>query len=318
MSLIKDYVQSIVRRFGYEIVRTPASSHREKDHEHGYRDAVFLLCESKEVPVLDPLSSSEYQEICPPILGQPQRVPSNFPIKAHSDLLAAVDNMSMSNYVRHEVRDGEIFLTDIYPLSHYYSRQRMLMTIYKSYFGNRLDGLSVLDIGCSSGYYCFYASALGASSVLGFDARPEHEEQFALLHATLQAATSCTYRSIDMERDFESLTETFDIVLAMGTIYHVYDHARFIQNLYRTCNKIAVIEGQCSGNSEYMCFATMEDTTISRSGLHGPVIYPSVAWVIDLMRWAGFRNVKYVELPEELDDRWGFWTFNRAMLVGEK
>lgn len=303
-------LRQAVRRWGFDIVRYPQRTEMSK------QDALGVFAQ-KGVPILSPLSTKEYFDLCAPLFKPARRVPPDFEVRVHRDLHDAVDNVSMRNYVRSESRADGIYLSDTYPESHYYSRQRMLATIYERVVGG-LAGKNVLDIGCSSGYYCFYASHMGAREVLGFDARPEHEEQFRLLHETLAAPDSCAYRNIDMEYGFETLDRRFDVVLAMGTIYHVYDHARFLQNIYRSCDGIAVIEGECSGRADNFCQAHLEDVSNVRSAIHGPVIYPSASWVVDLMRWVGFRNVQYVELPEETEDRWGFHQLRRAMFVGEK
>jgi hypothetical protein len=107
-------------------------------------------------------------------------------------------------------------------------------------------------------------------------------------------------------------------VLAMGVLYHVYDHPRFIKNLYRITKSLLVLEGECSGRSDKLCQAHMEPVECLRSSIYGPVIYPSVSWMIDLMRWVGFRDVKYVAFPDDVSDRDGYRTLNRAMLVGQK
>ena len=194
----------------------------------------------------------------------------------------------------------------------------MLYTAYAKCFGPRLDGLSVLDVGCSSGYYSFFCSRLGAAPVVGIDARPEHEDQFDLLHQMLGMPDTCRYRHVDMETELETMKESYDLVLAQGVLYHVYDHPRFLKNMFRLTRRVLVLEGECSGRSDNLCIAKMEETANLRSSVHGPVIYPSLSWMVELLRWVGFRGITYVQLPLEVEDTWRFADLYRAMLVAVK
>lgn len=294
---------------GYELLRIQPPDDK---------DPVLAVCEGIGLPVAESMDPASYRAFCPPLCPQPIEVPAHFNFAHYRQTADALNNISMHQYFEVRKRDGGFVITDDYAGSHYYSRQRMLCTAYQRLFGKNLEGVSVLDIGCSSGYYSFYCARLGASKVLGFDARPEHEDQFRLLQHVLHIGPNCSYRNLDMELEMERMSDTFDLVLAQGVLYHVYDQPRFLRNLYRLTGRAAVVEGECSGRSDHMCWAGLENTDNLRMSIHGPVLAPSLPWMAEMLRWAGFRDLCYIRLPPGVADGWGFGKLKRAMILALK
>lgn len=82
----------------------------------------------------------------------------------------------------------------------------------------RMDGLRVLDIGCSDGFFSFEMEARGAS-VVAVDFVPEDYTGFAVARQIL--GSSVEYR---MENVYNLNPESFglfDVVLFMGVLYHL-------------------------------------------------------------------------------------------------
>lgn len=83
---------------------------------------------------------------------------------------------------------------------------------------DRLDGRSVLDIGCNAGFYSLEMKRRGAARVLGID----HDE-----HYLAQARFAAEVEGADIEfrrcevYDVGSLGERFDLVIFMGVLYHL-------------------------------------------------------------------------------------------------
>ena len=306
---MKTLLKKMIRGFGYEVLRYQPEVPV---------DLAKQVCEQCHLVTLQPVDLESYRRCLPPLFPQPTLVPVDFPLAHGTSLAAAVNNISIKNYFSVAQNSSGFTITDNYAASHYYSRQRMLYSVYRRFVGETLEGVSVLDIGCSSGYYSFFCSRLRASRVLGIDARPEHADQFQLLRHMLNIEPSTQYQHVDMEYGMESLKDSFDVVLAQGVMYHVYDHPRFIKNLYRLTRKVLVLEGDCSGRLDRLCQACMEDPSTMRASIYGPSLAPSVPWAVDLLRWAGFRNLTYVYLPAEIQDGWGYNRLYRAMIVAEK
>ena len=306
--------ERLLHRLGCKLVRSGAGGRGQAQAV----DAVAELCARLGVVVEEPPDGETYRRMCKPLFPSWTDVPRDFHPEGGGDLAGLLENISMRQYFRVKDEDGVLRITDDYPESHYYSRQRMLAGIYRNLAGG-LEGKSVLDIGCSSGYYSFHCVRMGAGRVLGTDARPEHEEQFRLLRMMLGIAEErCAYRHVDMETGLEGIDDVFDVVLAQGVMYHVYDHPRFVRNLHRLTKRVLVLEGGCSGRTDFYCKADMEDTGNLRASIHGPVLYPSLPWMVELLRWVGFEDIRYVRLPADVPDRWGFGGFWRAMLVALK
>ena len=82
----------------------------------------------------------------------------------------------------------------------------------------RLDGKSVLDIGCNAGFYAQEMKRRGASRVLGID-HDEHYLRQARLAAEV-AQLDIEFRQLEVY-DVGALGETFDVVIFMGVLYHL-------------------------------------------------------------------------------------------------
>lgn len=82
----------------------------------------------------------------------------------------------------------------------------------------RLDGASVLDIGCNAGFYSFAFKRLGAGRVIGIDV----DERYLR-----QASFAAEFYGLEVEFRHMSayeaarLGERFDYVLFMGLFYHL-------------------------------------------------------------------------------------------------
>ena len=101
------------------------------------------------------------------------------------------------------------FLGD-YPLGHWRSFERALPA--------RLDGRSVLDIGCNAGFFSLRMKERGASRVVGIDADERYLAQARL--AAEVAGADIEFRQLDVY-DVGQLRERFDVVLFMGVLYHL-------------------------------------------------------------------------------------------------
>jgi tRNA (mo5U34)-methyltransferase len=82
----------------------------------------------------------------------------------------------------------------------------------------RLDGKSVLDVGCNAGFYSLEMKRRGAARVLGID-----EDEGYLKQARFAAEVSGL--EIELEKlsvyDVGRLGERFDLVIFMGVLYHL-------------------------------------------------------------------------------------------------
>jgi tRNA (mo5U34)-methyltransferase len=82
----------------------------------------------------------------------------------------------------------------------------------------RLEGKSVLDIGCNAGFYAMEMKRRGADRVLGVDTDDEYLEQ-------ARFAAGVKGLKIEFQKlsayDVGQLGEQFDLVIFMGVLYHL-------------------------------------------------------------------------------------------------
>ena len=83
---------------------------------------------------------------------------------------------------------------------------------------DRLEGKSVLDIGCNAGFYSLEMKRRGASRVLGIDSDERYLAQ-ARLAAEVRGA-EIEFRNLSVY-DVARLGERFDVVIFMGVLYHL-------------------------------------------------------------------------------------------------
>jgi SAM-dependent methyltransferase len=92
-----------------------------------------------------------------------------------------------------------------------------------------LDGADVVDLGCGFGWFCRWASAQGAASVLGLDV-----SQNMLARAAADTDDpSITYRHADLD-GAELPSEVFDLAYSSLTLHYVLDLTRLIAEIARS------------------------------------------------------------------------------------
>lgn len=82
----------------------------------------------------------------------------------------------------------------------------------------RLDGATVLDIGCNGGFYSLEMKRRGASRVLGIDVDDRYLNQARFAAKTLGFDIEFEKRSVYLA---DEIAGQFDIVLFMGLFYHL-------------------------------------------------------------------------------------------------
>jgi SAM-dependent methyltransferase len=144
----------------------------------------------------------------------------------------------------------------------------------------RLDGLSVLDIGTTNGGAAFACERRGASRVVAVDIADEHWFGFAAIRTFLGSSAHHVRASI-YELP-ELLNEQFDVVLFWGVLYHVR-HPLLGENLDLSVARYFRGDGYA------------HDSTIW--------FVPSVATLTDWCRSCGLQPTSVRSWPEPLPSR---------------
>ncbi len=110
----------------------------------------------------------------------------------------------------------------------------------------RLDGLTVIDIGAHEGYFAFQAEVRGAARVVAADdhawTKPEadHLGHFRFMHTLLRS--NVEERIIRVEAVSPQTVGVFDVVLFMGVLYHAQDPLAYLERVRSVTRGVAVIE----------------------------------------------------------------------------
>jgi len=143
-----------------------------------------------------------------------------------------------------------------------------------------LGGKSVLDIGCSSGFFSLKLKELGARSVLGVD---DGEQPKAIEQARFAAET------LGLEVDFQirsaykvaELGQQFDVILFMGVLYHLRHPLLALEALRQVCSGTMILQTITTPHDQH--FTELATNDLQNSSLHSPLLgdprYPAVRFV---------------------------------------
>lgn len=89
----------------------------------------------------------------------------------------------------------------------------------------RVKDKRVLDLFCANGVFSIEAALAGAREVVGIDFSPERVACARFLASTLEDRVDCTFDFLagDVYDLHNLVSEPFDVVLALGGLYHVAD-----------------------------------------------------------------------------------------------
>ena len=101
-----------------------------------------------------------------------------------------------------------------------------------------LSDISVLDVGCQIGYFCFEAARRGSPRVLGIDVDDDTIRKARLLADCLGRAPE--FRVLDLER--ETIEESFDYVLCLNVLHHFKNPLAALEKLAAITRRCLVLE----------------------------------------------------------------------------
>ena len=101
-----------------------------------------------------------------------------------------------------------------------------------------IEGRSVLDIGCNSGYYCLWAKRQGASRVVGIDIDEHRLKQAETIAQIEQCEIEYHNRPINQASELG----VFDTVFCFAVLTEIPDLLGSIQDLLALTGRIAFVE----------------------------------------------------------------------------
>jgi SAM-dependent methyltransferase len=164
---------------------------------------------------------------------------------------------------------------------------------------------SVLDLACNEGYFALQLAKRGAREVLGIDAR-ERTIRKAEYVRDRYGLTSCRFDVGDVT-EVELGTASFDIVLALGIIYHVEDPIRLLRRAAAAAKRLLVIETQLTRQeapishgwgslamrqtADSWAMVREDPATNELSSTRGFSLVPNASAVVWVLRDIGFSSI---------------------------
>jgi tRNA (mo5U34)-methyltransferase len=181
-----------------------------------------------------------------------------------------------------------------------------------------LSGQTVLDVGCNAGFYSFEAKKRGAARVLGVDAQRHHVRQATWVRDVLGIEVDFRRMSVyDLSvRD----PGPFDVVLALGLIYHCKHLVLALERLFQVTGGRMILEtavlppaalrqwpSRLPGHRETLWpLAYFDNRPEAKEAVYNWFL-PSVEAVLTLLKTVGFDRVTPVSAAD-----------GRAVVVAEK
>jgi tRNA (mo5U34)-methyltransferase len=110
----------------------------------------------------------------------------------------------------------------------------------------RLDGMSVIDIGACEGYYSFQCEARGASRVVAADAYLWTAPGIQILpnfrYIRDVVSSQVEERLVSVEDLSREGLGTFDIALFLGVLYHAPNMMQYLERLRAVTHGVAIVE----------------------------------------------------------------------------
>jgi len=109
---------------------------------------------------------------------------------------------------------------------------------------DNLSGLTVLDVGCSDGFYSFESEKRGAARVLAVDNYSsvyiDNPSGFNVAHESLQSRVEFLKSDL-FDLDAQQIGQ-FDVVLFLGVLYHLRHPLLALERLATLCRRQLIVE----------------------------------------------------------------------------
>lgn len=258
------------------------------------------------------ITLERFQRIQPPLFERFLLPPS-----MTAEELSDVDHPSFSVYFRITAeKSGGLHVTDRFPTAPFFTRQRMLATVYDHLGTENIQALSLGDIGGCNGYYSFLAEPHGFAMLDVYDVRRVHERQHALLRKHARPASRTRFHLLDASTGMPP--KLHDLLLVQGVLYHLYDHYGFLRALYQATNRWLLLDTELSGRADLYNLCKLENPEDPRMGATGIALYPSYLTVLALLQQVGFATIARVLPPDDVADLHGYRHRRRVMLLCAK
>ena len=160
---------------------------------------------------------------------------------------------------------------------------------------NEIDwkGKSVLDVGCSTGFFSFWCEKQGISRIVALDnfsGDNQNTRGFNVCKKILNSKVE--YISKDITKISSKDIGQFDIVLFIDVLYHIRYPLLALDNLRTITKELLVLRSYCLSDKEKRSIVRVRQLDEGQTHL---VWQPSISCIEGWMKDAGF-NTKLIEV----------------------
>ncbi|MHC4948479.1 MAG: class I SAM-dependent methyltransferase [Planctomycetota bacterium] len=276
----RSLVQSILKRFGYELLKRPSA-----------------MPEVEDLPAPDPALVRRAEEI----------FANTFDLAPGAPERAAIERRVGDFYWHYPFRFGDVEVECDHPAGRgltgrHYRRYLHIFPALLALTDGGLDGLSVLDIACNAGFWSIQARRAGADRVLGVEASEQNVEQARFI-GELIGLDRVEYRVLNVYDLGPDTAGTHDVTFMLGLLYHLDNPMAALARLHEVTGRLAVVDTTLTP-ADIPVVRLMADHIHDQNWSNELALLPSARAVVMMLRHAGFREVHRVPIttPDMPDD----------------
>lgn len=130
----------------------------------------------------------------------------------------------------------------------WYPAHQAIMNVIDSHLSGSYRGKRVLDLGCLEGYFSLEC-ALHGSNVVGIDAKEINVKKCQFVKSVL-GARNLSFLLDDAMNVTREHYGSFDVVLALGLLYHLDDPFTFLAQISELCEGFLVLDTLVAAEEE--------------------------------------------------------------------
>jgi ubiquinone/menaquinone biosynthesis C-methylase UbiE len=208
-------------------------------------------------------------------------------------------------------RTASVLSPEVLPI--HQTRLEMVSRVVDRHFGDRLQKIRCVDVGCHEGFYSVAMARKGVQQVRGIDLRESN-----LVKARFVAEVLGLRNVVYEQGNCEDLPggDPYELCLCLGLLYHLENPMRCLRNISRITGELCVIETQVVDEVEGVAewgarvwtrpyhgvLALIDESgefyhQNAETGASPLATCPSPNALRFMLRQAGFRRVEFVEPP---------------------
>ena len=210
-------------------------------------------------------------------------------------------------------RTASVLSPEVLPI--HQTRLEMVSGVVDRHFGDRLQKIRCVDVGCHEGFYSVAMARKGVQQVRGIDLRESNLVKARFVVEVL-GLRNVVYEQGNCEDLPADAVGEYELCLCLGLLYHLENPMRCLRNISRITGELCVIETQVVDEVEGVAewgarvwtrpyhgvLALIDESgefyhQNAETGASPLATCPSPNALRFMLRQAGFRRVEFVAPP---------------------